>query len=135
MFDYVSAYICICICMQLYNKESQSVALFYTVPEVPTSSKQLLPTSRLIGLVGRVFANGPGDLGSIPGRVIPKTLKMVLDYGRQLYFFTTIFKAFLLPQLLLLPLQGKPTTLIRGIEDYSRPQFHRPGIADAAQAD
>ena len=34
---------------------------------------------RLIGLEGRVFANGPGDLGSIPGRVIPKTLKMVLD--------------------------------------------------------
>ena len=33
----------------------------------------------LIGLVGRVFANGPGDLGSIPDRVIPKTLKMVLD--------------------------------------------------------
>ena len=26
-----------------------------------------------------VFANGPGDLGSIPGCVIPKTLKMVLD--------------------------------------------------------
>ena len=35
--------------------------------------------NRLIGLVGRVYANGPGDLGSIPGRVIPKTLKMVLD--------------------------------------------------------
>ena len=32
-----------------------------------------------IGLVGSVFANGPGDLGSIPGRVIPKTLKMLLD--------------------------------------------------------
>ena len=32
-----------------------------------------------IGLMGRVFANGLGDLGSIPGRVIPKTLKMVLD--------------------------------------------------------
>ena len=27
----------------------------------------------------RVFVNGPGDLGSIPVRVIPKTLKMVLD--------------------------------------------------------
>ena len=27
----------------------------------------------------RVFANGPGDLGSIPGRVIPKTQKMVFD--------------------------------------------------------
>ena len=35
--------------------------------------------SALIGLVGRVLANGPGDLGSIPGLVIPKTLKMVLD--------------------------------------------------------
>ena len=29
--------------------------------------------------MGRVFANGPEDLGSIPGRVIPKTRKMVLD--------------------------------------------------------
>ena len=29
----------------------------------------------LIGLVGRVFANDPEDLGSIPIRVIPKTLK------------------------------------------------------------
>ena len=25
------------------------------------------------------YFNGPGDLGSIPGRVIPKTQKMVLD--------------------------------------------------------
>ena len=33
----------------------------------------------LIGQAGREFANSPGDLGSIPGRVIPKTLKMVLD--------------------------------------------------------
>ena len=35
--------------------------------------------NRLIGLVGRVFANGPGDLGSIPGRVKPKNLKIVFD--------------------------------------------------------
>ena len=34
---------------------------------------------QLIGLVGRVFANDPGDLDLIPGHVIPKTLKMVLD--------------------------------------------------------
>ena len=27
----------------------------------------------------RVFANVLGDLGTIPGRVIPKTQKMVLD--------------------------------------------------------
>ena len=33
----------------------------------------------IIGLVGRVFNIGLGDLGSIPGRVIPETLKMVLD--------------------------------------------------------
>ena len=33
----------------------------------------------IIGLVGRVFANGPGDLGSILGRIIPKNLKTVLD--------------------------------------------------------
>ena len=26
-----------------------------------------------------MFANGPEDRGSIPGRVIPKTKKMVLD--------------------------------------------------------
>ena len=36
--------------------------------------------SRLhIDLMVRVFANDSGDLGSIPGRVIPKTQKMVLD--------------------------------------------------------
>ena len=29
--------------------------------------------------MSRVFANGPGDRGSIPGRVILKTPKMVLD--------------------------------------------------------
>ena len=32
-----------------------------------------------IGLMSRVFANGPGDQDSIPGQVIPKTQKMVLD--------------------------------------------------------
>ena len=42
----------------------------YLISSIPLS---------LIDLVGRVFVNGPGDLGSIPGRVIPKTLKMVLD--------------------------------------------------------
>ena len=32
-----------------------------------------------IGFMSRVFVNGPGDCGSIPGQVIPKTQKMVLD--------------------------------------------------------
>ena len=39
----------------------------------------MIKITRLIGPVGRVFANGPWDQGSIPGRVKPKTLKMVLD--------------------------------------------------------
>ena len=29
--------------------------------------------------MSRVFANSLGDRGSVPGRVIPKTLKMVID--------------------------------------------------------
>ena len=32
-----------------------------------------------IGIIIRMFANRPGDWGSILGRVIPKTQKMVLD--------------------------------------------------------
>ena len=32
-----------------------------------------------IDIMVRVFANGPGNLGSIPGQIIPKTQKMVLD--------------------------------------------------------
>ena len=32
----------------------------------------------VIGMVVKVFANGPGDLGSIPGRVISKTQKCYL---------------------------------------------------------
>ena len=44
----------------------------------------MLPTNyfhsnRAISLMSRVFANGSGDQDSIPGRVIPKTQKMVLD--------------------------------------------------------
>ena len=35
--------------------------------------------NQAIGLMSRVFANGPGDRGSIPGWVIPKMQKMVLD--------------------------------------------------------
>ena len=45
------------------------------------SSSTLLTESwkESVGLVGRVFTNGSGDLDLIPGRVIPKTLKTVLD--------------------------------------------------------
>ena len=52
-----------------------------TLKFLPFSVQQwfLKPLSLNNSLVGRVFANGLGDLGSIPGHVIPKTLKMVLD--------------------------------------------------------
>ena len=43
------------------------------------SKSDSIKKNRDIGPAVRVFANGPGDLGSIPGRVIPKTLKMELD--------------------------------------------------------
>ena len=45
-----------------------SIYLVYWIPTLPD-----------IGLAVKVFANGPEDMGSIPGRVIPKTQKMVLD--------------------------------------------------------
>ena len=37
------------------------------------------PKDWATGQMSRVFANSPGDQGSIQGRVIPKTQKMVLD--------------------------------------------------------
>ena len=51
MFDYVSAY-------------AQLKGFTYFGP---------------IGLMSRVFANSPGDRDSIPGPVIPKAQKIVLD--------------------------------------------------------
>ncbi len=39
--------------------------------------KPLCPPKPDIGIMVRVFANGPEDQGSIPGQVIPKTQKMV----------------------------------------------------------
>ena len=35
-------------------------------------------TKQTIGLTSRVFVNSPRDRGSIPGRVIPKTQKIVI---------------------------------------------------------
>ena len=35
--------------------------------------------NRAIGRMSKVFAIGPGDRGSIPGRLIPKSQEMVLD--------------------------------------------------------
>ena len=57
---------------------SISIDFVYTQLNVKTVLYQTIQfTSSLAQWV--VFTNGPGDLGSIPGHVIPKTLKMVLD--------------------------------------------------------
>ena len=39
----------------------------------------IVPTTLILTMQVIVFANGLGDQDSIPGRVIPKTQKMVLD--------------------------------------------------------
>ena len=46
---------------------------------VPDYGRQLTFIFVLPDMIFRVFANGPEDLGSIPGQVIPRTKKMVLD--------------------------------------------------------
>ena len=47
-------------------------------PEIEPPSSRTIGEHPVIGLVGRVFAIGLGDRGSILGRVIPKTLKKLL---------------------------------------------------------
>ena len=48
------------------------VKRFIESMNIPLSCFFMVDFIRLIGPVGRVFANDPGDLGSVPGRVIPK---------------------------------------------------------------
>ena len=48
-------------------------------PHQKKKTSQFICNNWLIGPVGRVLANGPEDLDSIPGCIIPKTLKMVFD--------------------------------------------------------
>ena len=51
----------------------------YQLQLVSPSLLLLLSLLSDIGLAVRVFANGPEDLGSIPGRVIPKTHASLLN--------------------------------------------------------
>ena len=53
-----------CLCYLFFNKTIIKITDFFF---------------RAIGLMSRVFANGPGDRGSIPGRVIAKIKKIILD--------------------------------------------------------
>ena len=61
------SYLYVHICSYMSVKTYSSLCLYLPFISFPWS------------LFTNLFANGPGDLGSIPGRVIPKTQKMVLD--------------------------------------------------------
>ena len=53
----------------VYTQLNDQIVIFQTI------QFSISHFNRLTGLVGRVFVNSPGDRGSIPGRVIPKTFK------------------------------------------------------------
>ena len=61
--------------------EPSAIDKFYrsVVIKINTCSSFILMCTHFKRICSRYITNGPGDLGSIPGRVIPKTLKMVLD--------------------------------------------------------
>ena len=58
-----------------YFIKSISIRCSISVPEINIYCPNVSPLYRLIGQVGKVFANGLENMGSIPGQ----TLKMVLD--------------------------------------------------------
>ena len=73
-------YLWVLFMLDTYSWNHFTVSTIFVLRIVRIISKSLLVNwNQHISQVGRVFANGPGDLGLIPGRVIPKTLKMVLD--------------------------------------------------------
>ena len=49
------------------------------LPNLSTTGRMWHKANYSSRVVGRVFANGLGDQGPIPGQVIPKAQKMVLD--------------------------------------------------------
>ena len=80
MSVFVYVYVCVCVSRSLrieYTKSRRQKSLgYHNSIDILINFVYIIPD---IGLGVRVFANGPGDLVSIPGRVIPKTQKMVLD--------------------------------------------------------
>ena len=83
---------------------------------------------RVIGLLSKVFANGPGDRGSITGRVIRKNQKMVLDSA--LLNIIIMLHRYLWPSLTTSPyrpsLPADPLGYILYLNRAGRPAFARP---------
>ena len=68
-------FVCVCLCV------FAGVCVFLHISSTPCliNFKNGWMTGIMIGIMVRVFANGLEDLGSILGRVIPKTQKIMLD--------------------------------------------------------
>ena len=66
----------IIIIIYIFNLPLQSFIIFYSSIIIIIIIGLHIVT---IGVMVRVFSNGPGDRGSILGRLIPKTQKMVLN--------------------------------------------------------
>ena len=81
IYIYACVRVCVWVCVCEYACVCVSIYLRLCDNYIRTSNEiiNVLHAFIYIGLAVRVFTNGPGDLGSIPGRVIPKTLKMELD--------------------------------------------------------
>ena len=63
----------------IYGLNSTTAVLLQGWFDMRLNKETKLYINQPIGLVGREFVNGPGNQGSIPSKVIPKTQKMVID--------------------------------------------------------
>ena len=68
-----------CVCVYIYVSAYVYIYMYIFMCVYIYLCIHMYVYTYICGPAVRVFANGPGDLGSIPGRVIPKTLKMELD--------------------------------------------------------
>ena len=65
--------VCVCVCV------SQYIYIYIYIGQyIYIYANVYIYIYIYIELVGRVFPNGPGEVGLTPGRLIPKTLKMYL---------------------------------------------------------
>ena len=84
--DQFSMYMCIYIYIYIYiqlkshpNMKYQYCTIFHSILQCNISLHNDIYSDSGFGMMVRVFASDPGGLGSISGRVIPKTQKTVLD--------------------------------------------------------
>ena len=85
---YISIYRSIYIYIYIYIWTSIQKSVLKQLTSLGHSQTQILELKKItsdIGMMVRVFANGLGDRGSIPGQVIPKTKKNASLLNTQQY--------------------------------------------------